>query len=100
MHAYTPTHIATLTAGLPDGSRIKRKRSGYAATLEQMLLAHIVDNTAMTMWLLSADGQKGINRPASMLAVILGDAKEKKPETMAFDSPEDFREAWRKIAEK
>jgi len=94
--AYTARHIAVLVGGLSDGSRTKMALRGDKLTQDQILTAAIADNVALCRWLLSTDGAKGRNRPASVLA-ILTDDKKKESDAIAYDTPEDFRMAWAEI---
>lgn len=85
-----PSIIATLAVGLPDSSRIKRKYSGINLTLEQMLLAMIVDGVNISIW--QRGGGKKSRKPMSILKKLT--EKEKpKDELMSFRSPDEF-ESW------
>lgn len=85
-----PSIVATLAVGLPDSSRIKRKYSGLNLTLDQMLLAMIVDGINISVW--QRGGGKKSRKPASIFKKLT--EKEKpKDELMSFRSPEDY-EAW------
>lgn len=66
-------------------------------TPEQMMLAAIADSTRMTAWLHTKDAEEGVNRPKSLLGVLIG---EKEETVIAFDSGEEFREAWRRMTRK
>ena len=66
-----PSLIATLAVGLPESSRIVRKYSKTKLTIEQMLLAMLVD---------------GIFKK-------LTEENKPKDELMSFRTPEEF-EAW------
>ena len=84
---------ATLAAGLAPDSRIRRKLGGSEYSADTILLASAVDNLALLRWLNTTDGEKGINRPESVLAKLLG---EKKPESdvLTFTDAQSF-EAYR-----
>ncbi len=85
-----PSLIATLTVGLPDSSRTKRKLSGINLTLEQMLLAMLVDGVHVSIW--QRGGAKKSRKPASIFKKLI--EKEKpKDELMSFRSPEEY-EKW------
>ena len=86
-------YIATLAMGLRHNSRIMMSVNGLKVDINTLLLAHIADNTAINAWFKTEDGQKGINRPPSMLR-LLSDIKTEKP---GFDSGEDFEKEWRRI---
>ena len=88
--AMKPSLIATLAVGLPDASRVMRKFSGVSLTIEQMLLALIVDGINVGVW--QRSGSKKSKRPQSIFQKLT--QKEKKDELMVFQTPEAF-EAWR-----
>ena len=85
--------VAIFSSGLRDDSRIKMKLNGFEITQEQMLMAAILDNTSMITWLNTADAEKGINRPKSILKKLMN--VEEKP-VMSFESGEEFDKEWRK----
>ena len=76
--------------GLPDESRIKKKISNKTITLEEELLALIIDLMAMSMW--GRSGRKG-PKPPSIYKTLTRQEPEKE-ELEAFDCAEDY-EAWR-----
>lgn len=86
-------YIATLAMGLRHDSRIMMSVNGLKVDLKTLLLAHIADNTAINIWFKTEDGQKGVNRPKSMVE-ILSESKIEKP---GFDSGSDFEKEWRRI---
>lgn len=87
-----PSLIATLVMGLPESSRIKRKYSGVNLTIEQMLLALLVDGVNISIW--QRGGAKKSRKPVSIFRKLT--EKEKpKDELMSFRSPEEY-EAWMK----
>lgn len=86
-----PSIVASLAVGLPDSSRIKRKYSGVNLTLEQMLLAMLVDGVNISIW--QRGGGKKSRKPVSIFKKLT--EKEKpKDELMSFATIDDF-EAWR-----
>lgn len=90
-----PDLVATLVIGLPDSSRIKRKLSNKTITLDQELLAIIIDLISIYMW--GRSGRKGA-KPPSIYKTLTRDNKD-KDELEAFDSIEDY-EAWRASKEE
>lgn len=86
--------IATLATGLPQDSRINLIRSNSKIVLNTALLAKIVDNTSWLVWAQTEDGQKGRNRPKSVLLSLI---EEKKPEDTyrTFATTKEFDE-WRR----
>ena len=90
--ALPPATAATLAQGLPDNSRIKRKISGAGAVDTQTaLLAIIADRVGLIAWMFSEAGQKGRDRPASILDTLTGKAA---PADAGYDSAEEFFAAW------
>ena len=88
--AMKPSLIATLTVGLPESSRVMRKYSGVSLTMDQMLLALIVDSVSNLMYGLSR--KKG-KKPPSITEQLLNRDKKQKDELMSFRTPEDY-ERW------
>ena len=85
-----PSLIATLAVGLPESSRIKRKYSGTDLTIEQMLLALLVDGVNILIW--QRGGSKKNKKPSSVFKKLT-EKKKPKDELMSFRSPEEY-EAW------
>lgn len=85
-----PSLIATLTVGLPDSSRVMREYSKVNLTLDQMLLALIVDGINNLMYGLSR--KKG-KKPPSITEQLLNRGKKQKDELMSFRTPEEY-EKW------
>lgn len=93
----SPITVAALVFGLGDNSRIKRKISKTKLTLEQILLARILDELAFQSWAQTEDGCKGRNRPKSVLKALLGEDDDIKNEYNSYASGSDFEQAWRTI---
>ena len=89
---------ALFAAGLSDDSRIKRELTGQKHPVETILLSHIADSLQMLVWFKTKDGQHNRNRPKSILQEIMKDPESDK--YMAFDSPEEYEAARRKIIER
>ena len=87
---------ALFAAGLPIDSRIKREISGQKHTTETLLLSHIADSLQTLVWFKTKDGQRGTNRPKSILQTIMDDGDEKY---MSFDSPEAYEAARKRFIE-
>lgn len=85
-----PSVVATLAVGLPESSRIKRKYSGINLTLEQMLLAMLVDGVNISIW--QRAGGKKSKKPMSIFKKLTEKDKP-KDELMSFRTPEAY-EAW------
>lgn len=86
------TQVAVFAYGLRDDSRIKQIMSNQIVPLETTLLASIVDRLSLSLWLQTKDGQKGVNRPASIAEMLTKNNKEERDERdyLVFESGEDF----------
>lgn len=84
--------VAVFAYGLRDDSRIKQIMSDQIVSLETTLLANIVDRLSISLWLQTKDGQKGVNRPASIAELLTKNNKEEGDERdyLVFESGEDF----------
>lgn len=90
-----PSLAATLAMGLSDDSRIKKKLAGVNATLDQLLLALLIDD--FNMFLYSRSKHKGA-KPKKIFKV-LSEPQKPKDELMSFSTPDDY-EAWRRRKEE
>lgn len=90
--------LATLVLGLRDNSRTKIMISGTKADAQTILLASILDAVALLVWFGSKDGQNGVNRPKSVLNVIMG--REEQGQYKTFATVEDFERYRREIIER
>lgn len=86
---FNPKMVGVLFCGLSDNSRIKMKMSGAKASSELILMADIADSLATLVWFNSTDGQKGINRPNSLLKTVL--QIEEKDRAELFTNGEEFK---------
>lgn len=87
--------VGIFACGLRNDSRIMMRISGSSITIEQMMLASIVDNTRMNAWLQSSDAVSGSNKPSSLLAKLLNE--EKEDDIVAFVSGQEFDDEWRRL---
>ena len=87
--------VATLAAGLREDSRIKMKIANVRVSEETILLAMMVDRLSLLWWAQTKDGQKGRNKPNSIVAELLGinTNNSNKKDAEVFDSPADFEAA-------
>lgn len=88
MRGLSPRMAAILAIGLPDSSRIKRRISNRKLTLDQTLLALILDSTNTLIWTKTKDAAKGRNRPSSVLNML--ESKKEEKEYKVFNSIEEF----------
>ena len=84
----SPNLVATLSVGLSNDSRIKRKMNGWELTMNQMLTALMLDSLNILVWFKSKDGSKGKNKPKSIYRVLMGLDKKTKDDLMVFDDME------------
>ena len=84
--------VAVFAYGLRDDSRIKQMMSDQIVPLETTLLASIVDRLSLSLWLQTKDGQKGVNRPASIADQLIKRDKSENDDKdyLVFESGEDF----------
>lgn len=84
---YPPSFTALLAVNLHPDSRIKMKMSGLKIPFSDILLAGILDRLSFLCWAKTKDGQKGKNRPESVLAKF----SEEKCEGYTIDEFEKLR---------
>lgn len=89
--------MAVFCIGLKEDSRIKLKLAGQRVGINTLLLALAVDRLGLLVWSKTKDGQKGRNQPRSLVDSLNHVVKE--PETMVFESSEDFERMKNKIIE-
>ncbi len=94
-----PLHMVGIYAcGLRQDSRIIMAMSKTKVTADQTMLAMISDNTRMLAWLNSADGMHGVNRPKSLVKMLLGNVKQNVSSGIeAFETGQDFDDEWRRL---
>lgn len=68
--------------------------AGINYSFDTMLLASIFDNLNIRAWAMSENGQKGINKPKSIVSKLLGKEEVDESEYMLFDTAEAFEEMW------
>lgn len=85
--------VAAFSCGLREDSRIKMLMSNQRTTINNLLLAGINDALNMLVWFKTKDGQKGRNKPLSLVGKLT-DTNEKNSSSIAFESGNDF-ENWR-----
>lgn len=90
--------LATLSVGLRENSRIKMRMSGEKPIRNEILLAAIADRLSLLVWFMTEDGQNGVNRPESLVEMLLGGTLEYS-DIETFDSADAFEEEWRRRTE-
>lgn len=94
--------VAVFACGLRDDSRIKKIISNQAVSLDTLLFASMVDRLSLSLWLQTKDGQKGVNRPKSIVDQLTKQDKEERDEReyLVFESGEDFENYRKKLLTK
>lgn len=92
-----PTMVAVFSCGLGPESRIKMKLSGQKVPLDTLLMAGINDRLSLLLWAKTKDGQKGKNRPESLVDALTGEKQVKTDEIVSFDSGEEFEKSRAKL---
>lgn len=90
------TLVAVFSCGLRETSRIKMELSGQNVPLDSLLLAGISDRLSLLLWYKTKDGQKGKNRPTSVVDSLTAQPKKEKNE-IVFKTGEDFEEMRRSL---
>lgn len=98
MNALPIPLLATLSVGLRENSRIKMRMSGEKPIRNEILLAAIADRLSLLVWFMTEDGQNGVNRPESLVEMLLGGTLEYS-DIETFDSADAFEEEWRRRTE-
>lgn len=96
LRALPVSTLATLAVGLREDSRIKMRISGVKVSRMEMLLAAAVDRLSLLVWAKTENGRNNVNRPKSILDIILGE-EEQKSDVWSFASAEDFENEWARI---
>lgn len=89
-------YVAVLANGLRDNSRIKLKAVGLKVDINTLLLAHIVDNTAINVYAKTKDAKTGRNKPKSMVKSLTSELQD-DCHARKFDSGADFMKEWRRL---
>ena len=91
--------VATFVSGLRDNSRLYKKMNNLkVSSFEEYLLINIFDDLNWLCWSRTKDGQKGRNRPLSIMERL--NKQQEKDNVVAFSSGEAFLDRYRNIAEK
>lgn len=85
-----PSQVGVLLFGLRDNSRTKMFLNGQKLTLEQTLLAMLVDDLNFIAWTKTKDAQHKRNRPKSVLDALTKEKETMKDELMSFGSVAEY----------
>ena len=69
--------------------------SGQKLPFDTILLAGLVDRLSILIWQNTKDGQRGSNKPTSLVETLTAEPKER--EEVAFESGEDFERTWNEL---
>ncbi len=83
--------VAVFSCGLRENSRIKMELSEQQVPLDTLLLAGLSDKLNFLLWSKTKDGQKGKNKPSSILNSLTVQPQKEKNE-IVFNSGEEFEE--------
>ncbi len=86
--------LATLSAGLPDSSRIKLKMSGMQVSLEVQLMALMIDKLSVLVWAKTKDAQDGKNYPKSIYEALSKVSEPKAEREYVLTTSEEFYKRW------
>lgn len=78
MNSLPVSQLATLASGLREDSRSRMRMSDTTLPPNTLLLAAAVDRLSLLLWSRTKDALHGHNRPASVLALLLGETTHKK----------------------
>ena len=92
--------VAVFAYGLRDDSRIKKIISNQIVSLDTLLFASMVDRLSLSLWLQTTDGQKGTNRPNSIVDHLTKKEEKDEKDYLVFKSGEDFENYRKKILTK
>lgn len=88
--------VAVFSYGLRENARIWKKLSG-GRNVDREIQVLILDNLNWLVWAQTEDGSKNVNKPESIYNKLFGDGKSKKSDIVAYNSPEEYRQAWERI---
>lgn len=74
------------------------KLNNQQVPLDTLLLASISDKLGLLIWFKTKDGQKGVNRPASISDSLTNSTKQEKNE-IVFNSGEEFERVRKRLIE-
>jgi hypothetical protein len=92
--------VAVFAYGLRDDSRIKKIISNQVVSLDTLLFASMVDRLSLSLWLQTKDGQKGANRPKSIVDQLTKREEKDEKDYLVFKSGEDFENYRKKLLTK
>ena len=90
--------IATLASGLRSDSRCVMSIAKSKVKPETLLIASAVDRLSLILWSKTKDGEKGINRPKSIVEEM--SKSNKDPDNASFETADEFEKKRLEIIRK
>lgn len=88
----SPNLVATLLIGLRDNSRVKMKVNDTKLTIDQMMMAMVVDNLQFLSWTKTKDARHGKYKQKSILKTLMGEYEKQKDDLISFETVEEYEE--------
>lgn len=87
--------LGTLLVGLREDSRLMQAYAGTRGSLEQIMLASLIDSMNLLLWSRTEDGRKGRNKPTRIAPYYLGkeQKKQKRTDIETYSSLDEFYRA-------
>lgn len=96
--SHSPLRVAIFVKGLRSNSRVITKLSKIKTGIrEDVLLTAIFDNLNWLVWSKTKDGQKGKNKPKSLMNSLFGEISNDK--NKKYTSSKDFKKERERILE-
>lgn len=87
----SPIVVASLLVGLRDDSRVKMHYSDTKITLDQMLMAMMVDSLKFISWTFTQEARRGKPyKQKSVLKTLQGEYESEKDDLESFSTVEEF----------
>lgn len=84
--------MAVLVFGLNDNSRIKKRYSNSKISVDQILMAMVVDDLNFLAWTKTRDAKHGKYKQKSILKTLQGEYDTKKEDLISFKTVEEYEE--------
>lgn len=91
--------MAVLVFGLNENSRIKKKYSKSKISVEQTLLAMMVDDLNFIAWTKTKDAKHGKYKQKSVLKILQGEYDKEKDDLQSFKTIEEYEDYMKQFIE-
>lgn len=88
----SPYLVAVLVFGLNDNSRIKKRYSNSKISVDQILMAMVVDDLNFLAWTKTRDAKHGKYKQKSILKTLQGEYEKPKEDLISFKTVEEYEE--------